>query len=112
MANSTDTFAETISDIIVDLTVAIVILPIANFDRGLGSRTSTPVALNTGLFSLSALGLTGPEEPLVDLTVAVVIPPIADFGGSLYSAAALPLPLNAADALPDSARTRGRTLPD
>ena len=112
MANPPDTFAETVPDIVVDLTVAIVIFTIANFDRGLGSRTGTPVALNTGLLSLPALGLTRPEEPLVDLTVAVVVPPIADFRRSLYTATALPLPLDTADALPHAAGTRGGTLPD
>ena len=68
-------------DIGVDVSITIIIDPIAHFLFGFLCVTGAPCALLTALNTLTTFAFAGTDELFVDLTIAVVVFSITDFGG-------------------------------
>ncbi len=92
---------------VVDFAIAVVVESIADFGLGLGSGTSRPVATNTGLYTLAALGRTLAGQTLVDFAVAIVVFAIAIFGFCAWCGTSAPF---SSRTRLDASAASGRTI--
>src|SRR5690606_1792047 len=67
--------------VLVDHTVAVVVVTVAGLDGRLGRGALTPRTVGAGLGALTARGRARALDVLVDLAVAVVVDAVADLGG-------------------------------